>query len=269
MVGASRLDTGSEQSVIPILMYHQIADVPRNRDPRHLAVSPRLFERQMAYLSREGYRCISVEDAIQHPHERRAVVLTFDDGFRDLYHTVRPILERYGFTATIFLVAGCMGQPSNWEDQSGPYSGELLSWDDARELAQAGFTLGSHTINHPRLTELSQDRAAYEIRGSKQLLQEHLGVEINLFAYPYSDHTGSIRQLVAESGYIAACGGDRGQWDLFNLWRAPCAGNDSLFSFAAKVNGWYTHFIQMRQQPVLRRVFRRPARAMKQLWSSS
>lgn len=257
--------------MIPILMYHQIADIPHDRDPKNLVVSPRLFEQQMAYLSREGYQCIGLEEAVRHLDEspRKSFVLTFDDGFQDLHHTVRPILERYGFTATVFMVAGCPGRDSDWDGQAGPYSGRLLTWDEARELVRAGFTFGSHTISHPRLTDLNRDRLVYEIKHSKQLLRDRLETEINLFSYPYSAHSEAVRQLVAESGYIAACGGDRDKWDLFNLWRAECTGGESLFSFVLKVNGWYTHFIRMRQQPFLRRMLRRPVRTLRHLRAPS
>lgn len=258
--------------MIPILMYHQIADVPRSSDPKNLAVSPLLFERQMAYLSREGYQCLSLGEAVQYvgrSHPRKTFVITFDDGYQDLYHTVRPILERYGFTATVFLVSGCMGRDSNWEGQSGPYSGRLMSWDEARELAQAGFTMGSHTISHPWLHKLNQNQAIYEIQHSKEILQDRLEMEVNLFSYPYSAHSESVRQLVAECGYIAACGGDRGQWGLFNLWRAQCTWNESLLSFASKVSGRYYHIIRMRQQPLLRRMLRYPVRKVRQLRTSA
>ena len=260
--------------MITIFLYHQIADVPAHNDPLGLAVTPRAFERQMDYLSRNGYRCLSLGEAVNilragQPQPKKTFVLTFDDGFRDLYITVWPILDKHGFTATVFFVPGCAGRSSDWEGQSGDLSGPLLSWPEARELSQAGFTFASHTITHPRLVNLTADQARREIRDSKPMLEDELGVEVEFFSYPYSAHDASIREIVTESGYTAACGGDRGDWGLFNLWRAQCGSHDTDRSFWFKASGLAYHWYRWRQQPLLRRTFRYPKRLLKRLSSAN
>ena len=251
--------------MIPILLYHQIADLPRHRDPRNLAVSPELFERQMAYLHRNGYRCMQLSQVVRSiieglPQVKKAFALTFDDGYKDVYSTVWPILSDFSFTATIFFVTGCAGRESAWEGQSGSLAAPLLSWSDARDMSRAGLTFGSHTVTHPYLTRLEHAQAARELRESRLMLQDQLDAEGDLFSYPYSAHTPAVRQMVADSGYIAACGGDRGRWGRFNLWRAQCTGKDSWLSFAFKASGQYYRFLQLKRRVPIRQPSRRSAR---------
>jgi peptidoglycan/xylan/chitin deacetylase (PgdA/CDA1 family) len=229
-----------------------------------------MFERHMDYLHRNGYQCLGLGEAVSiitenRPQPKRSFVLTFDDGFRDLYTTVWPILDRYGFTATIFFVAGCAGQPSNWEGQSGPMAAPLMTWAEARDMVEAGFTFASHTVSHPRLPTLDRAAARREIQESKHMLEDQLGAAVDFFSYPYSAHDDAIRQMVAESGYTAACGGDRGTWGVFNLWRAQCGSHDNNLSFALKARGTYYHFFRLRQQPLLRKTVRYPVRMVKHL----
>lgn len=263
----ARTDRGDGLAVIPILLYHQIASLPRDRDPKQLAVSQALFERQMAYLHRNGYRCMRLDEVVRSikaglPQPKKAFVLTFDDGFKDLYSTVRPILSRFGFTATVFFVAGCAGRESDWEGQSGILGAPLLSWAEARELSRDGFTFGSHTVTHPFLTRLEKAEAAREIRESRKVLQDRLEVEVELFSYPYSAQTLALQRMVAESGYLAACGGDRGQWNPFNLWRAQCTGRESWLSFAFKVSGQFYRLLELKQHVRNRRLLGRFARPL-------
>lgn len=254
--------------MISILLYHQIAQVPKQYDPLGLAVPPRLFEQQMAYLYRAGYRCLGLGEAVKYLRERKrqprkSFVLTFDDGYQDLYYNVWPILDRFGFTATIFLVVGRAGCESDWEGQRGPSAAPLLSWTEARELAHIGFAFGSHTLTHPRLTLLDDKQAVREIQHSKAIMEDHLGVKVELFSYPYANFDARIQDMVAESGYIAACGTDRGAWGPFNLWRAHCASNGSRLSFALKADGWHHKLVWLREQSLLGRPLVRVFRCLR------
>jgi peptidoglycan/xylan/chitin deacetylase (PgdA/CDA1 family) len=266
--------------MIPILMYHQVAEIPKNLDPLGLAVPPVQFERQMSYLARNGYRCLTLSEAIRHFRNGkrtlgRSFVLTFDDGFQDILLRAYPILERFGFTATVFLVAGCMGSPSNWWGQEGTRSGQLLSLAEARELARRGYILGSHTIGHPFLNLLDDQLAFEEIRNSRVFLQERLELQVDFFSYPYSVSDARLERMVQSAGYLAACAGDSGAWSVFHLWRVPCERNDTALSFALKAGGWYdkktalresapgrflrNHFRKMRHRLGIRHPSRYPA----------
>ncbi len=230
--------------MITILMYHQIADIPKILDPLGLAISPFQFEQQMNFLARNGYTCLTLADAVQSLQEGKQMsgkffVLTFDDGYHDVYSTACPIIEKFGFTATIFLVANCMGSLGNWWVEGDTSASLLLSQDEARKLSQRGFIFGSHTLSHPFLNKLDEDSAFNEIFKSKIILQSELDTSIDYFSYPYSVTNPHIEQLVKLAGYKAACAGDRGPWSLFHMWRVPCLRTDSLLTFSMKASGLY------------------------------
>lgn len=244
--------------MISILMYHQVDNVPIEVDPLGIAMSSENFEKQMRYLYENAYQCISLAEAVKiwqgkKKEPDKTIVITFDDGFRDLYTTVRPILQQFGFTATVFLVVNQIGDLSNWEGQA-PYP--LLSWDEVRELRQYGFTFGSHTLTHPFLTGLSDEDARREIRESKDYIEKQLGEKIDFFAYPYSDMDLRIQNIVQESGYLAACSGGRLDWNFFNMWRALCTRNDGSQTYKFKARGWYRYEARLRQNNFIRPIGR-------------
>jgi peptidoglycan/xylan/chitin deacetylase (PgdA/CDA1 family) len=253
--------------MIPIFMYHQVAEIPRQFDPLGLALPPGQFEQQMSYLARHGYHCLTLAEAVQLMRASRrapanSFVLTFDDGYQDLHSVVCPMLARFGFSATVFLVAGRMGRASDWTGQDGERSGQLLSWAEARELARRGMILGSHTVNHCRLSQLD-DRAAHEeIWNSRVVLEDELDMQVEFFSYPYSDTNARVEQSVKAAGYAAACAGNMGPWGQFHLWRTPCGRDDTAFSFALKAGGWYDRRTFLRESAP-GRLLRRSVRILK------
>jgi peptidoglycan/xylan/chitin deacetylase (PgdA/CDA1 family) len=256
--------------MISILLYHQIAEVSRERDPLGLSVPPRLFARQMEYLYERGYRSVPLSEAVELWRRRlptpvRGFVLTFDDGYRDFLDGARPVLDRLGFTATIFLVAGRLGLDSNWEGQRGAASGMLLSWPEIRELASAGYSFGSHGLTHAPLTQLGDEQVRREMVDSKSMIEDGLGRPVHHFSYPYYEVDDRIRGLAAESGYLAACAGHTDAWSLHNLWRAQCKGGDGMASFAWKAEGWFHRYIWLREGWPLGLAARRQYRALRGL----
>jgi peptidoglycan/xylan/chitin deacetylase (PgdA/CDA1 family) len=233
-------------------MYHQVTEIPRDLDPLGLAIPPDQFEEQMSYLARNDYQCLSLPEAVRRLRREahapaKSFVLTFDDGYQDFHSEACPILEEFGFNATVFLVAGRMGNLSNWAGQEGARSGLLLSWAEARDLARRGFVLGSHTLSHPRLSLLDDRSAEKEIQDSKALLQDRLDMQIDFFSYPYSVSDARIERLVESAGYTAACAGNSGPWSLFHLRRVPCLRDDTPLSFAVKASGWYDRRTALRE----------------------
>jgi peptidoglycan/xylan/chitin deacetylase (PgdA/CDA1 family) len=243
--------------MIPILMYHQVTEIPRKQDPTGHAVPPIKFDQQMSYLARNAYQCLTLPEAVQYFKKNgsppaKTFVLTFDDGYQDILSRAYPIMEKYGFTATVFLVANRMGVPSNWWGQDGDRSGQLLSWAEARDLAQRGYILGSHTLTHPFLNLLDDQSAFAEIQTSRLVLQNELEMKVDLFSYPFSETDARIERLVESAGYTAACAGDSGPWGVFHLWRVPCLRDDTALSFALKVNGWYDKRTALRESSQVR-----------------
>jgi peptidoglycan/xylan/chitin deacetylase (PgdA/CDA1 family) len=185
-----------------ILMYHAVADAAD--DPNQLAVSPRRFAEQMAWLERSGLRGVSMSTLLAASAAGRAdglVGLTFDDGYVNILDAV-PELARRGFSATAFIIAGRLGGTNEWDE--GP-SWPLLDAAGVRELAAAGVEIGSHSQTHPRLAQVPASQLAAEVTASRQRLEDLLSTRVRGFAYPYGSMNEQTRLAVREAGYEYAC----------------------------------------------------------------
>jgi peptidoglycan/xylan/chitin deacetylase (PgdA/CDA1 family) len=238
---------------IPILCYHQIteADLPKN--PECWGVPLSQFERQVRYLHDHGYRCISLPELLSYPGnqslpKKKVFALTFDDGYEDFFTLAYPVLQRYGITATVFLVTDCVGGLSHWEGEEGT---PMLTWEQVEILHADGISFGSHTCTHPLLPHLSNEQIWHELAASKAYLEARLGQEISWLAYPYGDSNGKIQELARAVGYRAACGFKRGKSGPFNLWRYLCRADDSLLTFVFNVMGWYRYSRWLREETVV------------------
>lgn len=190
---------------VPILMYHAV-----DEQPSLLSTPPATFASQMAWLHANRFRVISLGDLIRAlrqkaPLEPRTIVLTFDDGFESVYRNAFPILEQYGYPATVFLVSAFAGKRNRWPGQpEGLPEYPLMSWEQAREMHRQGFEFGSHTRTHPRLDRLSEPDALEELARSRSELEDCLGAAVESLSYPYGRFNPQVRQL-AEQVYQGAC----------------------------------------------------------------
>ncbi len=140
----------------------------------------------------------------------KPIILTFDDGFQDFEETAAPMLSRFGFGATVFLVSDFVGKTNAWDENIGDVTYPLMSKDSIVRLQEQGYEFGSHTRSHIRLSThdaLAQDE---EIRGSKADLETLLGFPIETFCYPYGSYDESSLQSVRASGYRFAVTCDKG-----------------------------------------------------------
>jgi peptidoglycan/xylan/chitin deacetylase (PgdA/CDA1 family) len=186
-------------------MYHTVDPAPSV-----LAVSPAQFQWQMEWLYNAGYRCPPLGEIVERlacglDFPERSVVLTFDDGYQSLYQEVMPILQRYGFSATVFLVAGFCGKDNRWPGQPASIpTMKLLSWEQIDEMAHYGIEFGSHSLHHPRLDQLPASELQDEIVGSKAGLERQLGRPVMVFAYPYGHYSETVKEVVQQV-YAGAC----------------------------------------------------------------
>jgi peptidoglycan/xylan/chitin deacetylase (PgdA/CDA1 family) len=242
--------SGGEKRV-PILMYHSISDDREEGvEPYYrLATNPRRFAEQMQWLRDSGYRGVSLETALAmlatgESGARPLAVITFDDGFRDFYTTAWPIIQRHGFTATMYLpTAFITSQRKSFRGK------ECLTWNEVRELRAHGICFGSHTVNHPKLHELPWNAIENELKLSKACLEQELEEEIASFAYPYAfpqedgHFTKMFTELLCAQGYrtgvTTVIGRAQAGDDLFCLRRLPANSCDDRALFVAKLNGAY------------------------------
>ncbi|GEM_PF-3039784 len=230
----------------PILMYHRIVDRVVVPDPYHLFLSVSDFEAQMRYLWRHGYQTTPFEDMVPGPgrlkqrHGRRFAI-TFDDGYREVITHALPVLRKYGFTATVFLVSSNLGGVNDW-DKGRAQIVPLLDLSAVRELAASGISFGAHGVTHRSLPYLALAQARQEITGAKYQLEDATGSAINLFSYPYGASTERVQDLVMQAGYVAAFGIEQKTHTRFNLSRVDagrCSGAD--LRWRLHVRGLYFH----------------------------
>jgi peptidoglycan/xylan/chitin deacetylase (PgdA/CDA1 family) len=228
---------------LPILMYHSV----RLEPPPPLArfcVTPERFERQLAFLKRHGYVSISLERWLSALADKdgiiegRAVALTFDDGYRDFLTEAWPLLQKYGFLATVFVVAEFVGAKAEWDAAYGEPS-PLLTWDEMRILANEGVTFGVHSASHPYFTRLATRNVIEEGRRSRARLEAELGREVTIMSYPFGHNDIRVRLAMAACGYRCAVTTEPGRSRLGDnpmaLPRQEVCGDDDLDAFAAKL----------------------------------
>lgn len=229
-----------------ILMYHSIEDRPGHFN----SVAPDNFEKQMQYLASHSYAVISLSELVERLLQKRSiercVVITFDDGFRNNYSNVFPILKKYKFPATIFVTTGWI---SGRDDKSGL---EYLREDELREVETSGLIdIEPHTVSHPKLAELSLERAREEIAGSKQHIEELLGKKCRFFAYPYGNYDEATARVVSECGFEAAVTVREGTVPansrLFELPRNSIDGSTTFTQFRGKVSNAVDRYEAMKK----------------------
>lgn len=228
---------------LPILVYHAVAGT----GPPELAryrVTPAGFEEQLSYLRDAGYYGIGLEEwhaamAEHKPLPGRAVLITFDDGYLDFLTCAWPLLKQYGFSATVFLVAGQVGGSNSWDGLYGEKL-PLLGWSDIRRLRDEGINFGSHSTTHRFLTGISPTQVVSEAACSRAILQRELGEPVSAFAYPYGDEDPVVQHLIGACGYTfgLTCRLARaGLWEsLLALPRIEIWGSDSFRDFVAKLS---------------------------------
>ena len=229
----------SPEPQVPVLVYHQVGDrfdwsITRQRK--------RGFERGIEFIVQEGYTSVRLEEVLSDSRtgDEPKVAITFDDGYEDIYVNAFPVLQQYGFTACIFVVAGYVGKESQWDYSLGRNRKKHLSWDQIREMAQAGFQFGSHTVNHPDLTRIPTRFVRHELEKSKQLLEERIGERVDFLSYPFGRYNPYVQEEAQRAGYKAAftmCSSwkEKGRHP-FSLSRSAVYLLDSPLSLRIKLN---------------------------------
>jgi peptidoglycan/xylan/chitin deacetylase (PgdA/CDA1 family) len=218
-----------------VLMYHSVE--PHTWDPYRVTVRPERFAQQMAWLGRRGWRGVSMRELLRHNGEERLVGLTFDDGYADFAVHVMPVLARYGFTATVFVIADALGGTNSW-DEPGPRK-RLMSADEVRRAAGAGIEIGSHSLSHQRLPGVSDGALADEVGHSRAILADLTGQDVTGFCYPYGAVGAREVEAVRAAGYGYGCAvGRSGPGGRYTLPRTFIGDGDTAPRLLAK---WARH----------------------------
>lgn len=214
---------------VPVLYYHSVMYEQGNE----VRMPPEQFEAQMAYLWDKGYESITL-DQLDKAFNNRGVlpakpfVITFDDGYVDNYTNAFPILEKYRFTASVFMVTSYIGGEG------------FMSWPQLKELSANGWEIEGHTVNHPYLSQMEKTSMLNELISSKETLEKGLAKKVKFFAYPYGDVNDKVEQAVKDTGYLMAFTTERG-WadrndlDEWHLKRVYCFADMGLNEFARRL----------------------------------
>jgi len=174
---------------LPVLMYHSISTIPGNT----LGVPVKQFTEEMEWLHRQNYQSITMDEFYQAlvdkgPLPEKPILLTFDDGYADNYKTAWPIMQRYGFKATFFIITSSVGP-------------KTINWDELNDLVRQGNSIGSHTVRHLDLSTLSVKQQENELSISKQELENRLGISVQALCYPSGKYNNTTLELMPKLGY--------------------------------------------------------------------
>ncbi|HVP35859.1 MAG TPA: polysaccharide deacetylase family protein [Terriglobales bacterium] len=241
-----RLIADKNKKEIPVLAYHRVVDTPSEAGKHGIYVTRVNFDWQMSYLKEKEFITLTFKDYANLTEEQKKygkyIILTLDDGYEDNYRVAFPILMKYGFKATIFLVAG--KETNEWDrSESSEPELRLLSREQILEMKKYGIEFGSHTLTHPDLTKIEPEQAKREIAESKKKIEEIIGDEVITFAYPYGKLNQGLKQIVREAGYKFGIATDSGSEvldeDWFEIRRIILFPKTGKRSFKRKVSGHY------------------------------
>ena len=212
--GVNAILPAQGQAFGSILMYHYVRVVDPKIDPLgyRLSVTVQDLEQEVSAMQAAGYHSISIDDYLAGKGDAKSVALTFDDGYEDFYTDAYPILKKYNWHATLYIISGKVGLKS------------YLTWPQIRELQAAGFEIGAHTVDHNDLAQQTPDAQYHEIFDSKAAIEAQLSQKVTAFCYPSGRYNAVTESLVQQAGFTSATTTHTGlasksQYDPFQLPR--------------------------------------------------
>ena len=231
---------------LPVLVYHNVG--PRRPGTNlSLTISAKQFERQIGWLAKRGYVAIRPADWLAWRNKaarlpEKPVLLTFDDAYADLTEHAFPILQRYGFTATVFVVTGHIGETNAWDQASGWGALQLMNSEQIHQWAAAGLEFAPHSRTHPDLRKLEANDLLSEIAGSGDDLGSVMNRQPRSFAYPYGrsdDNSAVAAGRYFECAFTTDPGLNTLPTDAFRLRRTMVWPSDSLLGLRLRLwLGW-------------------------------
>ena len=224
---------------VPILMYHYISVPPPGSDRYRLALSvtPANFDAQMAFLKQAGYHAVTLYDLYAYLAQGQAlpdkpVILTFDDGYVDALTQAMPILHKYGFVGTFFVLTG----PAD-----GGGAGEHLTWEQIAAMSATGMDIELHSREHFDLRNRPNDFLVHQIAGGKESLEAHINLPVRWFAYPSGRYDAAVVRVLKSDGLWGAVTTKDGRTHtasgFFDLQRVRISGSYTLDTFIKVVTG--------------------------------
>lgn len=183
-----------------ILLYHHVdSDTPPST-----SISPQDFTGHLEYLRDNDFTVMNLPEMLdalsqKRPVPDKTVAITFDDGYISIYDTAFPLLQEFGYPFTLFVSTGPIDRQQR----------NYMSWDNIKEMSDAGVTIANHLVEHPYMLERSAgekesiwlDRLRIEILAAEKSIETHTGQKQRLLAYPYGEYDNNIKALIKDLGF--------------------------------------------------------------------
>ncbi len=224
---------------IPILMYHAIG-----KNSSNLSISLENFDKQMRYMKKQNYNTISFDKINFNKDKNKHFIITFDDGYENVYYNALPILKKYNFVATCFFVTEYTGSYNVWDERKKNFiKQKLMNIDQIKDWVNSGMLAGSHTLTHPNLKNIPYDNKIKEITESRSYLNKLLSINIDSFSYPFGSYDIESIEIVKKF-YKFAVTTNRSRYikNKFSnnlIPRIPINNNNNLFKFYLKTQTIY------------------------------
>lgn len=223
---------------IPIINFHK---VDAHFEWGITRSTPKQFENILQYLKSNHYETISLNRLIGAGDlPEKPIVITFDDSYESVFTHAFPLMQKYGFTGTVFVIAGYVGEWNTWDVNLGWLKFKHLSWSQIAELLKYGFEIGSHAVHHMDLTRIDRDILNRELTESKQILEQKTGHPVQFVSYPFGRYNDKVVSISRSAGYKKACGclspAGSHKNDAFVLERKACYLFDGIWNLKAKIN---------------------------------
>ena len=223
---------------IPILMYHSISNNNNN-----FSVKVDNFYKQMKTMINFGYKSVNLNEIHNNRNEKKFVI-TFDDGYEDVYINALPILNELKLKATCFIVSNQIGKKNAWDNDKKEFpemnlmnEKQILSWQ------KNGLEIGSHSLDHSNLIKLSLEEKMKQIIEPKKYFKDKFNININSFSYPFGGYDEACFKLIKEN-YDFAVTTRRSRYDIskfetHKIPRVPINFNTSIYKFLIKILTMY------------------------------
>lgn len=210
---------------VPILEYHAVDDKITGWD--ELYVSPGEFQKQMDFLKKNNYNVITIDQLPNIKKISKPVIITFDDGYENNFTYAYPVLKKYNFKATVFLIAGAVDSPF------------FLTRTQVQQMKDI-FSFQSHTFSHPHLSKLKPDEMENELVQSQKKIEELTSAKVYALAYPYGDYTRRVMEITKKHykyGFYSLGGPYHEGDDLYKIKRVYITRKLDIKGFAERING--------------------------------
>lgn len=221
-------------------MYHSISEHIKKEKHNKWRVKPKDFEKQMNWFYKNNWKSFTISELVKLDKiPEKSFVITFDDGYEDNFTNAFPVLQKYNFKATIYLVPN--QTINHWEEKNTSILSNLLNNEQILQMQNSGLAeFGSHTLSHVNLSKTDEFQLEKELIESKKEIEKITNKECEAFAYPYGKFDDKIVQAVKNAGYKNATVVKRGLFeqndDIFTIKRIGILGTESFFDFILKIS---------------------------------